>query len=50
MKAWPEDLFPGGDGVVRVRSYLEAMGLLAAHRAGISPHALTASAPRLRHL
>lgn len=58
MKAFPEELLLGaskrglaGDhGIVRVRSYLEAMGLLAAHKAGINPQALTPQSPRLRQL
>ena len=58
MKATPEVLgFPlrplgGGDGctVLRVRSYLEAAGVLAAHRAGIMPAALTASSSPVKRL
>jgi hypothetical protein len=33
-----------------VASYLEAIGLLAAHRAGIQPQALTAQMPRLTEI
>ena len=43
----PESL---GVPVVRVASYLEAIGLLAAHRAGIHPQALTAQMPHLKEL
>ncbi|MGB3138603.1 MAG: DUF3326 domain-containing protein [Nodosilinea sp.] len=43
----PEDL---GIPAVRVASYLEAVGLLAAHRAGVHPQALTAQIPHLREL
>jgi hypothetical protein len=43
----PESL---GVPAVRVASYLEAIGLLAAHRAGIHPQALTAQMPRLKAL
>ncbi|WOD39436.1 DUF3326 domain-containing protein [Nodosilinea sp. E11] len=39
-----------GVPAVRVASYLEAVGLLAAHRAGIHPQALTAQMPHLREL
>ena len=52
MKAWPDAL--GLDerdgGVVRVRSYLEAIGLLAAHKAGLNPAALTPNIPSIRRL
>ena len=45
-------LGPGGvDGpcrVVEVRSYLEAVGVLAAHRAGTDPVALKPGSSRLR--
>jgi len=34
--------------VVQVASYLEAIGLIAAHRAGVHAHALTAQVPRLQ--
>jgi hypothetical protein len=39
-----------GISAVRVGSYLEAVGLLAAHRAGVHPQALTAQMPRLKEL
>lgn len=51
MRAWPEDLFPrqlAAGRVVRARSYLEAMGILAAHRAGLNLAALTPSVPGVR--
>jgi len=38
MAVSPERL---GGGVVRVRSYMEAIGLLAAHKAGVNPACLT---------
>jgi hypothetical protein len=41
---------PLGVPAVRVASYLEAIGLLAAHRAGIHPQALTAQMPHLKEL
>ncbi|MGB3308881.1 MAG: DUF3326 domain-containing protein [Nodosilinea sp.] len=41
----PETL---GISAVRVGSYLEAIGLLAAHRAGVQPQALTAQMPQLK--
>ncbi|TVQ07120.1 MAG: DUF3326 domain-containing protein [Leptolyngbya sp. DLM2.Bin27] len=41
----PESL---GISAVRVASYLEAVGLLAAHRAGVHPQALTAHLPQLK--
>jgi len=53
MKATPEELLPrqmAAGRVVRVKTYLEAMGLLAAHRAGLNPAALTAKVPRVRVL
>ncbi|WP_052050970.1 DUF3326 domain-containing protein [Leptolyngbya sp. KIOST-1] len=37
-----------GIPAVRVASYLEAVGLLAAHRAGVNPQALTAQMPQLK--
>jgi hypothetical protein len=37
-----------GVSAVRVASYLEAVGLLAAHRAGIHPQALTAHVPQIQ--
>ncbi|PSR15968.1 hypothetical protein C8255_20330 [filamentous cyanobacterium CCP3] len=37
-----------GIAAVRVGSYLEAVGLLAAHRAGVHPQALTAQMSRLK--
>jgi hypothetical protein len=43
----PESL---GVPAVRVASYLEAIGLLAAHRAGVHPQALTALMPHLNRL
>ncbi len=39
-----------GVPAVRVASYLEAIGLLAAHRAGVQPQALTAQMPRLAEI
>jgi hypothetical protein len=36
--------------VVRVGSYLEALGLVAAHKAGINPAALTPNVPPIHHL
>lgn len=53
MKAWPADIGleeDGSGGVVRVRSYLEAIGLLAAHKAGLNPAALTPEIPSIRRL
>lgn len=43
----PESL---GMPAVRVASYLEAVGLLAAHRAGVHPQALTAQMPQIKEL
>jgi hypothetical protein len=43
----PESL---GLSVLRARSYLEAMGMVAAHKAGVSPAAIAPSLPRLRPL
>jgi hypothetical protein len=43
----PESL---GIPAVRVASYLEAVGLLAAHRAGVHPQALTAQMPQIKEL
>ncbi len=43
----PESL---GIPAVRVASYLEAVGLLAAHRAGVHPQALTAQMPQIKGL
>ena len=43
----PESL---GIPAVRVSSYLEAVGLLAAHRAGVHPQALTAQMPQINEL
>lgn len=40
MRVTPESV---GIRAIRVRSYLDAIGAIAAHRAGISPHALTAT-------
>ncbi|TAF53516.1 MAG: DUF3326 domain-containing protein [Oscillatoriales cyanobacterium] len=40
MNVTPEAV---GIRAIRVRSYLDAIGAIAAHRAGISPHALTAT-------
>lgn len=37
-----------GVSAVRVGSYLEAVGLLAAHRAGVHPQALTAQMPQIK--
>ena len=39
-----------GMPAVRVASYLEAIGLLAAHRAGVHPQALTAQMPQINEL
>lgn len=39
-----------GIKALRVNSYLEALGALIAHKAGISPQALTAQMASLRHL
>ncbi len=41
MRVSPESV---GISAVRVRSYLDAIGAIAAHRAGIATHALTAAA------
>ena len=38
------------DGVVVVRSYMEALGLLAAHKAGVNPACLTADIASIREL
>ena len=38
------------DGVVVVRSYMEAIGLLAAHRAGVNPACLTPHVASIRDL
>lgn len=37
-------------GVVRVRSYMEAIGLLAAHKAGVNPACLTREVASIREL
>ena len=37
-------------GVVVVRSYMEALGLLAAHKAGVNPACLTADVASIRDL
>lgn len=37
-------------GVVVVRSYMEALGLLAAHKAGVNPACLTADVASVREL
>ncbi len=54
MKAFPDRLFPRSlweqGRVVRVRSYLEAMGFLAAHKAGLNPGALTPTVASIREL
>lgn len=54
MKAFPERLFPQQlweqGRIVRVRSYLEAMGFLAAHKAGLNPGALTPNVASIRRL
>ncbi|MBD2109903.1 DUF3326 domain-containing protein [Nodosilinea sp. FACHB-13] len=46
------DVSPEALGIpaVRVSSYLEAVGLLAAHRAGVHPQALTAQVPQIQAL
>ena len=38
------------DGVIVVRSYMEALGLLAAHKAGINPACMTADVASVREL
>jgi hypothetical protein len=54
MKAQADDLFPphtqAGAKVIRVKTYLEAMGILACHKAGINPAALTPNVPRINRL
>ena len=40
----------GADAIVRVRSYMEALGLLAAHKAGINPACLTTDVASIREL
>lgn len=54
MQAFPERLFPPRlweEGrIVRVRSYLEAMGFVAAHKAGLNPGALTPNVGAIRQL
>lgn len=59
MKASAQDLFRGDDPTtttttagrcVTVASYLEAVGLLAAHKAGVNPACLTANIPPIRKL
>lgn len=52
MGATPEvlGLDKAGCQLRRVRSYMEAVGLLAAHRAGILPDALTSQMPPMRRL
>lgn len=47
MKVTPDDL---GISALRVNSYLEAIGAIAAHRAGVAPSALSPDVPRLRSL
>lgn len=47
MRSPPEPL---GIKAIRVNSYLEAIGMVAAHRAGISPLALSVQLPSLRCL
>mmetsp|Transcript_16391 Transcript_16391/g.37424 ORF Transcript_16391/g.37424 Transcript_16391/m.37424 type:complete len:99 (-) Transcript_16391:36-332(-) len=47
MKAEPENL---QIDCVRVGSYLEAIGMLAAHRAGVNPVSLTAHVPSIAKL
>jgi hypothetical protein len=47
MQVPPEHL---GIKVIRVHSYLEALGVLVAHRAGISADALSPSLPSLHCL
>ncbi|WP_040695293.1 DUF3326 domain-containing protein [Nodosilinea nodulosa] len=47
LSVGPEAL---GISAVRVASYLEAIGLLAAHRAGVHPQALTAQMPQLKEI
>ena len=37
-------------GIIVVRSYAEALGLLAAHKAGVNPACLTADVATIRHL
>ena len=37
-------------GVVVVRSYMEAIGLLGAHKAGVNPACLTDDVASIRHL
>ena len=37
-------------GVLVVRSYMEALGLLAAHKAGVNPACLTAHVASIREL
>jgi hypothetical protein len=50
MKATAEALKLGREGVVVVSSYLEALGVMAAHKAGINPAALTAQISPVRRL
>ena len=38
------------EGVVLVRSYMEALGLIAAHKAGINPACLTTDVASIREL
>ena len=38
------------EGVVLVRSYMEALGLIAAHKAGINPACLTPEITPIRDL
>ena len=44
----PEAL--NADGIITVRSYMEALGLLAAHKAGVNPACLTADIASIRDL
>lgn len=47
MQASPEDLEMDH---VKVRSYLEAIGLIAAHKLGVNPASLTPQVSRIRDL
>ncbi len=47
LSVTPESL---GIPAVQTSSYLEALGLIAAHKAGIHPHSLGVTVPRLRAL
>lgn len=52
MRASAEDLLGGGGASVNrcvtVTSYLEALGVMAAHKAGVNPTCLTDSIPGVR--